>query len=136
LKPTEQYIQAAKKAQTVSVMINRQFKMIDKEDFGIIYKTYVRPHLEYCIQAWSPHLQKDRICLEKVQKVSKTFYMKPDEKARYLLPRRHTTVRQNFFSLRVINEWNKLPQEVVEAPSTNTFKNRLDKYWNDMGVFS
>jgi len=33
-------------------MIKRQFfKIIDKEDFGIIYKTYVRPHLEYCIQA-------------------------------------------------------------------------------------
>jgi len=41
-------------------------------------------------------------------------------------PRCRTTVRQNFFSLRIVNEWNKLPQDVIEAPSMNTFKNRLD----------
>ena len=51
LKSTEQCIQAARKAQSVLGMIKRQFKIIDKEEFGIIYKTYVRPHLEYCIQA-------------------------------------------------------------------------------------
>ena len=53
-------------------------------------------------------------------------------------PRCHTTLRQNFFSIRVINEWNKLPQSVIiiEAPSVNAFKNRLDKYWSDMGDYS
>jgi len=45
-----------------------------------------------------------------------------------------TTVRQNFFSLRVVNEWNKLPQDVVEASSVNMFKNRLDRHWQDMGI--
>ena len=50
-------------------------------------------------------------------------------------PRCRTTVRQNFFSLR-IDEWNKLPQDVVEAPSINTFKNRLDLHWHDMGIQS
>jgi len=50
-------------------------------------------------------------------------------------PRCHTRLRQNF-SIRVINEWNKLPQSVIEAPSVNAFKNRLDKYWSDMGDYS
>jgi len=68
LKPTEQCVQAARKAQSVLGMVNRHFNNIDKEDFDIIYKTYVRPHLEYCIQVWSPHLQKDKACLEKIQK--------------------------------------------------------------------
>jgi len=49
-----------------------------------------------------------------------------------------TTVRQCFYSSRVINSWNRLPphQDVVEATSVNMFKNRLDKHWKDMGVYS
>jgi len=45
-------------------------------------------------------------------------------------------IRKNFFSQRVIDHWNKLPQYVVDAPSTNSFKNRLDKHWSksDMGI--
>ena len=34
-----------------------------------------------------------------------------------------TTVRQNFFSLRIVNEWSKLPLDVVDASSINMFKN-------------
>jgi len=41
LKPTEQCIQAAKKAQLVLGIVNRQFNIIDKEDFGIMYKSYI-----------------------------------------------------------------------------------------------
>ena len=40
-------------------------------------------------------------------------------------------IRQNFFTIRTINDWNGLPAEVVEAPNINTFKNRLDKHWTD-----
>lgn len=48
-------------------MIKRHLKVIDKEDFKLLYKTYIRPHLEYCVQAWSPHLKKDIECLERIQ---------------------------------------------------------------------
>ena len=47
-----------------------------------------------------------------------------------------TTDRQCFFSSKVINSWNRLPQDVIEATSVNMFKNRLDKHWKDMGVYS
>jgi len=35
--------------------------------------------------------------------------------------------RKNFFSYRVIQQWNLLPPEVKTAPSIDTFKNRLDE---------
>jgi len=37
-------------------------------------------------------------------------------------------VRKFSFSQRVVQEWNKLSQDVVEATSVNQFKNRLDKF--------
>ena len=33
-----------------------------------MYKTFVRPHLEFCVQAWSPWYKKDCELLERVQK--------------------------------------------------------------------
>jgi hypothetical protein len=30
--------------------------------------------------------------------------------------------------------WNSLPEEIVSAPTTNTFKNRLDKYWSNQSL--
>jgi len=51
-------------------MVIRNFKRLDCEDFMLIYKTYIRPHLEYCIQSWSPYLQKDIQRLESVQRAA------------------------------------------------------------------
>jgi len=36
-------------------------------------------------------------------------------------------MRKNFFPLRVMEHWNRLPREVVEFPSLEIFKTRLDK---------
>jgi len=51
-------------------MVKRNFRRLDEEDFLIIYKTYVRPHLEYYIQVWSPHLATDIMCFEKIQRAT------------------------------------------------------------------
>lgn len=37
-------------------------------------------------------------------------------------------IRKHFFSQRVVNAWNGLPQFVVDAETVNCFKNRLDKF--------
>ncbi|KFM00607.1 hypothetical protein AS27_10374, partial [Aptenodytes forsteri] len=35
-------------------------------------------------------------------------------------------IRKKFFTLRVVKDWDRLPREVVDAPSLETFKARLD----------
>ena len=38
-------------------------------------------------------------------------------------------IRRNYFSQRVIPVWNSLPDKVVNATSTDSFKAKLDKHW-------
>ena len=40
-------------------------------------------------------------------------------------------VKHDFFSLRVVDLWNSLPDSVVSVPSLNSFKNRLDTFWKE-----
>jgi len=83
-KVSRQCAEAASKANKVFGMVSRQFKDLDKEGFLIIYKGYVRPHLEYAIQAWSPYLKGDVNHLEKVQRRA-TRLVKGFKKLQYVL---------------------------------------------------
>jgi len=189
LKPAEQCKVAASRAMQVIGMIGRHFKKLSRKNFLLLYKSYIRPKVEYCIQAWSPYRVKDIKCLEDVQRRAtrmvegfrkldyeerlqrlglttleqrrkrgdlietyklltgkeKIDYQQFFEKntSRYNL-RGHSMklkqkqcsrdVRKNFFSLRVVSSWNTLPQHVIEATTTNSFKNRLDRICKDTGV--
>ena len=64
----KQCAEGARKADALLGMIRRLFEDLDASSFRILYKSYVRPHLEYCVQAWSPYLRKDKSMLEKVQR--------------------------------------------------------------------
>src|SRR5215469_16679454 len=184
LKVAEQCRVAAALANKILGMIKRTIVYKNKLVILNLYKALVRPKLEYCIQVWSPYLQKDINVLERVQKratkmipecrglsyeerlnicglttlrkcrlrgdLIETFKLlkgfdKMDCKRFFKMSsvistRGHnmklgkkfsrTGTRKNFFSQRVIDGWNKLPQEVVDPETVNQFKNRLDKFAN------
>ena len=68
LKPDKNIIHCVKKANKVLGMIKRTFSYIDKTMFTLLYKVFIRPHLEYCQQVWAPYLIKDITLLEDVQR--------------------------------------------------------------------
>ncbi len=38
---------------------------------------------------------------------------------------------KSFFTQRVVNLWNSLPENLVSAPTENAFKNRIEKLGKD-----
>ena len=49
----------------------------------------------------------------------------------------NTTERRHFFTNRIVKSWNALPENVVHAPSVNSFKQRLDAHWSTtMNIYS
>ena len=68
LKPSRQCAEAARRASTVLYQLCKAFHYRDRHIFKKLYLTYVRPHLEYCVQAWCPWFEHDIELLEKVQK--------------------------------------------------------------------
>ena len=46
-------------------MINRTITYKERGILVNLYKSLVRPHLEYCMSVWSPHYAKDKELLER-----------------------------------------------------------------------
>ena len=59
---------AALKGNKMLGMLKRAFVSRDVDLWSGLYKSLVRPHLEYAVQAWSPSLSNDKNILEDVQK--------------------------------------------------------------------
>jgi uncharacterized protein YktA (UPF0223 family) len=67
-KPTFNCNKVSKSANKIVGMIGRNLSTRSSEGMLILYKTLVRPILEYCIPVWRPYAKKDMKNLEKVQK--------------------------------------------------------------------
>ena len=56
-----------KTANSIVGLIRRSFSFLDAKSFVKLFTAFVRPHLEYAVPAWDPHLQKHIDMLENVQ---------------------------------------------------------------------
>jgi len=68
LKASLQCVKAYSTANRILGDINRSIVYKSRNILLNLYKLLVRPHLEYCTVAWSPHYVKDKEQLERVQR--------------------------------------------------------------------
>ena len=183
----EDHINASvKKAKRMSGLIMHTINYKSKTIMIPLFKSLVRPIIEYGNAVWSPHLRKHVNLIESVQRlftkcIIGTKHLSYEERLKFLglpslefrrfrgdlietykickgvydpattsslfvtnssdrtrtnglkLTKRVTNSSQyqHFFTNRVINYWNILPTHVVNAKSTNAFKNYIDNFFKE-----
>ena len=153
-----------------------------------LYKTLVRPILDYGSAIWNPYHKQDIIKLEKVQrratkiisdlrnlpyrerlrkcklmtleerrrrydliemfKIMKGIYRIDKDKLFELnhnstrghsmkIRKKHCrlNIRKNFFTQRIINDWNHLPQSAINKNTVLEFKKELDPMFQSGGLY-
>ena len=175
-----------KKARRTAGVIHRNITNKTSDIMVPLFKSMVRPIVEYANPVWSPYLKQDIKTIENIQKhFTKKIYgmrkkgyherlkllklpsleyrrlrgdmievykilhgiydSKSTDKLLTLLPEVSITRKtnnlsllkkrtnhnpfQNFFTNRVNNPWNALPNDVVNAVNVNSFKNKIDAHF-------
>jgi hypothetical protein len=176
---------AINKANRQLGLIKHSFKYLNETTGKLLYKSLVRPHLEYGAVIWSPFKKEEIDKIERVQhratklenlkglsyeerinvlniptlenrrkrgdliqmyKIAKGY-----DKINFHNPIRHTepsicsrrhnkrirreilnkgskneTIRHNFFTNRISNDWNSLTQTIIDSETINSFKKQID----------
>ena len=116
-------------------MMKKSFSAFDDTNLPILYKTRVRPHLQYGNVVWGPHYKEDIKAIENEYYEDRFLQMSnlSTRGHQHKIYKQHSSklLRANVFSNRIVNDWNVLPAEIIDAKSITAFKNKLDKYWVD-----
>ena len=180
LKFEKQISERIKKANSVLASIKRTIRYMDKSVFTMLYKSIVRPILEFCGAVWNPHLVKQIKSIESVQRratklvpnikhlsykdrltalklptleyrrkrgdmistykilkdhvdTNPSLFFKMNNSSRtrghelkLFKSRSCLDVRKYVFSNRIVEDWNKLPNNVIQSPSVIEFEKRYD----------
>ena len=180
-----QTAQAVSRAFRMLGLMKRSFGCLNSQTIPILFKSVIRPILEYGNCVWGPLFRGDQDSVERVLRratrldpslrehpyqerlkqtgIPSMYYRRQRgdmimvyqimtgrlqildgqllERADNRGTRGHhfklkkppvnTATRQHSFAIRVVNEWNGLPEDIISAPTVNTFKNRLDKHWKN-----
>lgn len=185
LTATDHIKNAVSKANKLLGMIRRTFSVMTPEMFSCLFKTLIRPHLEYGFSVWWPknkgeNVQVENVLIKASRRVPGLSHLNYADRLQILnLPsmiyrryrgdmiqcykylhdlydtkskplnstmdtpyglRYHNLARKKlscdhprrreFFSQRTVNHWNYLPADIVNAPTLNSMKARLDKHWS------
>ena len=188
LKQKKQVAKVVKSANRILGMIRRTITCKNKMNILSLYKTLVRPILDYGAAVWSPHQRGDIEKVEKIQrratkmikeirhlsykdrlkacnlmtlemrrrrydlietfKIIKEIYTV--DKGKFFKMRNNQTrghnqkiykqhsrlnLRKYFFSQRVVNDWNQLPEEAVNATTVTQFKTVIDPEFKEGGLY-
>ena len=170
------------KANQLIGLVKRTFSFLDKDLFLRLYKSIIRPHIDYGNSVWYPVTKKNIQAIENVQRratriVPELKHLAYEERLQELnlpivqyrrrrgdliqmfkiihgiddidsskfvsfnenttrghslklnKPRCLKSLRLNAFPARCIDEWNRLPNELVCTEKLDTFKNQLDVLW-------
>ena len=178
-----------KKARSTSGIINRHIINKTANIMVPLFKSMVRPIVEYANVVWAPHFKKDIVTIESIQRnftkkikgmrnksyeerlaklklpslsyrrlrgdlievykivhslydpiTTKSLFTRVPEnsKTRKTNSFNLTKTRTNknpykfFFTNRVNNIWNQLPNHIVSANSINIFKKKIDSHFRDI----
>jgi len=92
-----------------------------------------RRNREDLIETFKIMTGKERIVRSQFFQLSICEYQLRGHTMKLLKQRTSLGVQKFSFSQHMVQEWNKLSQDVVNAMSVNQFKNRLDKFWRRYG---